>query len=84
MRKWRDVRSLYFLILSIHFLYQICQFVTFCRKILNTALLACRSQITEHTRYEEIILGRNRCNEAPQVVPAWFLGFFLYKEVCLS
>ena len=27
---------------------------------------------TEHTRYEEIILGRILCEEAPQVVTAWF------------
>ena len=26
---------------------------------------------TEHTRYEEIILGRILCEEAPQVVSAW-------------
>ena len=26
---------------------------------------------TEHTRYEEIILGRILCEEAPQVVTAW-------------
>ena len=26
---------------------------------------------TYHTRCEEIILGRIRCEEAPQVVPAW-------------
>ena len=28
------------------------------------------SQKSEHTRYEEIILGRISCEEAPQVVPA--------------
>ena len=38
--------------------------------MLNTAFLSQMSQNTEHTRYEEIILGRIRCDEAPQVVPA--------------
>ena len=28
------------------------------------------SQKSYHTRYEEIILGRIRCDEAPQVIPA--------------
>ena len=37
--------------------------------MLNTALL---SQIyKKHMPYEKIILGRIRCEEAPQVVPAW-------------
>ena len=31
-------------------------------------------------RYEEIILGQNRCKEDPQVVPAWFLGLFFVQR----
>ena len=46
------------------------KFVIFCRKMLNTALLSRMSQKSQPTRYEEIILGRICCEEAPQVVPA--------------
>ena len=46
--------------------------VTFCCKMLDTARLSRMSQKSQHTRYEEIILGRISCEEAPQVVPAWF------------
>ena len=38
--------------------------------MLNTALLSRMSQKSQHTRYEEIILGRTCCEEAPQFVPA--------------
>ena len=34
-------------------------------KMLNTALLSRMSQKSQHTRYEEIILGRTCCEEAP-------------------
>ena len=44
--------------LSIHFLYQ--KIVSFCFKMLNTALLSRMSQKTYHMRYEKIILGRIR------------------------
>ena len=40
--------------------------------MLNTALLSRMSQETLHTRYEKIILGRIRFEEAPQVVLAWY------------
>ena len=46
--------------------------ITFCCKMLNTALLSPMSQKSQHTRYEEIILGRTCCEEAPQFVPACF------------
>ena len=36
----------------------------------TTALSSRMSQKSYHTRYEEIFLGRIRCDEAPQVVPA--------------
>ena len=42
--------------------------------MLNTALLSRMSQKSQHTRYEEIILGRTCCEEAPQVVPACHAG----------
>ena len=45
--------------------------VTFCRKMLSTALLSRMSQKTEQTRYEKIILGQIRCEKASQVVRAW-------------
>ena len=62
MRKWREI----------HYPYPISsRIVAFCRKMLNTAILSRMTQKTKHTRYEEIILGRIRCEEAPQVVPAW-------------
>ena len=37
----------------------------------NCHFLSRMSKKTWHTRYEKIILDRNRCEEAPQVVPAW-------------
>ena len=46
--------------------------ITFCCKMLNTALLSRMSQKSKHTRYEEIILGRTCCEEAPQFVPACY------------
>ena len=82
MRKWREIHSLHFLILStfphslfissisIHFLYQnlpqnLSQNVKYGTFVANVTK-------TYHTRYEEIILGRIRFEEAPQVVPAWY------------
>ena len=44
--------------------------VSFCCKMLNTAILSRMSQKTYYTGYEKIILGRIRCENAPQVVPA--------------
>ena len=40
--------------------------------MLNTALLSRMSQKSQDMRYEEIILGRTCCEEAPQFVPAWW------------
>ena len=59
--------------LSLSFVYSfpISKIFSFCRKILNSTLLSRMSQKTlKHMRYEKIILGRIRCEEAPQVVPA--------------
>ena len=57
--------------------------------MLNTALLSRMSQKSQHTRYEEIILGRILCEEAPQVVTAWlWLPLMdivnVYRHTCLS
>ena len=66
MRKWREneeMRDIY----SLHFLplyqFPISKIVSFCRKMLNTALLSRMSQKTEHTCYEKIILGSNSLRE---------------------
>ena len=71
MRKWREIHSQDFLILclfppslSISYI----KIVTFCRKMLNTALLSRMSQ--KHTHYEKVILGQTGCENALQVVTA--------------
>ena len=74
MRKWREILSLHFLILSLfppslsiscikicHILSQNVKYSTFVAK----------SQKNQHMRYEEIILGRIYYKEAPKIVPAW-------------
>ena len=90
MRKWREFHSLHFLILSLFppsllISYIKISCITFCRKMLNTALLSRMSQKNIPTRYEEILLGQFRCEEAPQVVPACncaclFSAFFVYRR----
>ena len=59
---------------SLHFLplfpFPTSKCITFCCKMLNTALLSRISQKSQHTRYEEIILGRTCCEEAPHFVPS--------------
>ena len=71
MRKWRKkflILSLYPPSLSIsyikigHILSQNVKYGIFVANVTKT----------EHTRYEEIILGQIRCEEAPQVVSAWY------------
>ena len=72
MRKWREIHSLHFIILSLfppslsisyikigQFLSQSAKYSTFVANVTN-----------QHTRHEKIILGRIRCKEALQVVPA--------------
>ena len=87
-RKWREneemerdwlstfPHSLSISSLFLHFLplfpFPTSKCITFCCKMLNTALLSRMSQKSQHTRYEEIILGRTCCEEAPQFVPACF------------
>ena len=91
-RKWREneemerdwlstfPHSLSISSLFLHFLplfpFPTSKCITFCCKMLNTALLSRMSQKSQHTRYEEIILGRTCCEEAPQFVPAW-VGYHL-------
>ena len=86
-RKWREneemerdwlstfPHSLSISSLFLHFLplfpFPTSKCITFCCKMLNTALLSRMSQRSQHTRYEEMILGRTCCEEAPQFVPAW-------------
>merc|ERR1712004_725607 len=55
-----------------HFPFPTSKCITFCCKMLDTALLSQMSQKSQHTRYEEIILGRTCCEEALQVVPACY------------
>ena len=53
--------------LSIHFLYQkLSHFVA-----IKYGTFVVNVKQTYHTRYEKIILGRIRCEKAPQVAPAW-------------
>ena len=63
--------------------------------MLNTALLSWMSHKSQHTCYEEIILGRICCEEAPQVVPACctllllshcshFLHYFHFSTLILA
>ena len=84
MRKWRENEemereigngerfTLYISSFSLYFLplypFPLSKIVSFCRKMLKTALLLRMSQKTYHTRYEKIILGRIRCEKSPQVV----------------
>ena len=53
------------------YLFPISNIVSFCRKMLNTALLSRMSQKNYHMRCEKIILGRDCCEKAPQDVRAW-------------
>ena len=59
---------------SVYFLplypFPISKIVTFCRKMLYTALLSRMSQKTLHTRYKKIILGLICNEEGPQFVRA--------------
>ena len=77
MRKWREIHSLHSSF-SFYFLpfypFPRSKIVSFCRKISNRALLSRMSQ--KHTHNEKIILGRIRCEKAPQAVTekAWMIN----------
>ena len=99
-RKWREneemerdwlstfPHSLSISSLFLHFLplfpFPTSKCITFCCKMLNTALLSRMSQKSQHTRYEEIILGRTCCEEAPQFVPAWCFLVLLRAQSILA
>ena len=68
-RKWREnflIISLYPPSLSISYI-KICHILS---QNVKYSIFVANVTKTEHARYEEIILGRIRCGEAPQVVPA--------------
>ena len=70
MRKWREnflILSLYPPSLSISYI-KICHILS---QNVKYGIFVANVTKTEHTRYEEIILGRILCEEAPQVVTAW-------------
>ena len=69
MRKWRKnflILSLYPPSLSISYI-KICHILS---QNVKYGIFVANVTKTEHTRYEEIILGRILCEEAPQVVSA--------------
>ena len=70
MRKWREnflILPLYPPSLSISYI-KICHILS---QNVKYGIFVANVTKTEHTRYEEIILGRILCQEAPQVVSAW-------------
>ena len=77
-RKWREIHSLNFLMFSLfppspsYILYPISKIVSLCRKMLNAALLSRMSLKNLTYALWENILGRIRCEKAPQVVTAWY------------
>ena len=77
MRKWREnflILPLYPPSLSISYI-KICHILS---QNVKYGIFVANVTKTEHTRYEEIILGRILCEEAPQVVTACLL----LKWVC--
>ena len=69
MRKWREnflILPLYPPSLSISYI-KICHILS---QNVKYGIFVANVTKTEHTRYEEIILGRILCEEAPQVVTA--------------
>ena len=69
MRKWREIHThthTFLPSLSISYI-KICHILSQNVKYGTFVANVTKSQ---QTRYEEIILGRIRCEEAPQVVPA--------------
>ena len=75
MRKLREIHSLYFLIsslfppsLSISYI-KICHILS--RNVKYGTFVANVTKKPNIRAYEEIVLGRIHCEEAPQVVRAW-------------
>ena len=76
MRKWREnflILSLYPPSLSISYI-KICHILS---QNVKYGIFVANVTKTEHTRYEEIILGRILCEEAPQVVSACTLQMLM-------
>ena len=77
MRKWREIHSLHFLILSLFLPSLYISYIKICHILSqNVKYGTFVANVTKnlHTRYEKITLGRIRCVKAPQVVRAWTLG----------
>ena len=69
MRKWREIHSLDFLIFSLFPPFLSISYIKNCNILsqnVKDRLLSRMSQKTYHTYYEKIILGRIRCEKAPQ------------------
>ena len=84
MSKWREngeMERYLFSTFSLYFLplypFPISKLVSFCRKMLNTALMSRMSQKKLHRRCEKIILGRIHCEKVTQVVTAWHALHFI-------
>jgi hypothetical protein len=72
MRKWREI----FLILPLYPPSLSISYIKICHILwqnVKYGIFVANVTKTEHTRYEEIILGRILCEETPQVVSAWWL-----------
>ena len=89
-REWGNGKrfTLFMFSIFLYFLplypFPISKIVSFSRKMLNTALLSGMSQ--NHTHHEKIILGRIRCEKAPQVVQACVMEtpttiFWLFQKM---
>ena len=81
MRKWREnflILPLYPPSLSISYI-KICHILS---QNVKYGIFVANVTKTEHTRYEEIILGRIRCEEALQVVPACRLCYMKTAPNC--
>ena len=69
MRKWREIHSQHFLILSLFPPSLSISYQNLSQNVKKRALLSRMSQKV-NILYKKITLGRIRCKEAPQVVPA--------------
>ena len=90
MSKWREIHSLHFLIFSLFppslSISYIKKCPIFSQNVKYSTFVANVTR-TQHTRYEKTILSRIRCEEAPQVVPAWaphiFRHCFHIFSICM-
>ena len=74
MRKWREIHYLHILIFSLFPPSLSMSYIENClimsQNVKHSTFVANVTKKTYHTGYEKIILGRIRCEKAPQVVPA--------------